>query len=64
MKECSVSIYPLSEIDQHDWSVLQNIIWKESAQRYTLWFAFTAAPPKMTINHVTKTITFYTQVQE
>lgn len=60
MKECSVKVYPLSEIDHHDWLVLQDIIWKESAQRYRLWFAFTAAQPRMTINHVTKTITIYT----
>lgn len=54
-----VKTYSLEQFECEPWTVLQNIIWSESAQKYQVWFCVTPKNGSITINHTTKTITIY-----
>lgn len=58
----NVKTYWLRDLENEPWGMLKNIIEKECAQSYKLGFAPTNNESRLTVNHVTKNITFYFKV--
>lgn len=58
----NVKTYWLRDLENEPWDMLRGIIELESARTYKLGFAPTNNESRLTVNHVTKNITFYFKV--